>query len=86
MDVELDNGTAAITTRWVEKHEWVSVPLAPGDLLIFGSHLAHRSSPNLSVHPRSSLYATYHCEKDGTDLRQKYYAHRRENFPPDHGV
>ena len=32
------------------------------------------------------VYATYACEADGTDLREKYYAHRRKAFPPDHGM
>ena len=31
-----------------------------------------------------SVYATYHCVKDGRDLRERYYIDRRENFPPDH--
>lgn len=54
-------------------------------MLIFGSHLAHRSARNLTSAKRASLYATYHMRADGDDLRAKYYAHRRANFPPDHG-
>ncbi|CAI6101453.1 hypothetical protein V2G26_014767 [Clonostachys chloroleuca] len=83
MDIELSLGSR-IADRWVESHEWVQVPLNPGDLLIFGSHMAHRSSPNKSPFRRASLYATYYCRKDGEDLRQRYYADRRINFPPDH--
>lgn len=33
---------------------------------------------------RSSVFATYHGKKDGTDLRRRYYEDRRRNFPPDH--
>uniref|UniRef100_A0A8H7K332 Uncharacterized protein n=1 Tax=Bionectria ochroleuca TaxID=29856 RepID=A0A8H7K332_BIOOC len=80
MDIELSLGSR-IADRWVESHEWVQVPLNPGDLLIFGSHMAHRSSPNKSPFRRASLYATYYCRKDGEDLRQRYYADRRINFP-----
>ncbi|ORX35288.1 hypothetical protein BD324DRAFT_642970 [Kockovaella imperatae] len=73
-----------ITDEWCDAHEWVSVPLEVGDMLIFGSHLAHRSGPNTSQRERAMLYATYSAESDGKDLREKYYAHRREAFPPDH--
>jgi len=84
MDVDLVDG-GRITDAWTEKHEWVSVPLEPGDVLIFGSHLAHRSGPNETEKRRASLYATFHAKSDGLDLREKYYAHRRVAFPPDHG-
>lgn len=84
MDVELADG-GRIAPSWEEAHEWMPVELDAGDLLIFGSHLAHRSKPNKTDKARSSIYATYHCVKDGTDLRERYYAHRREEFPPDHG-
>lgn len=84
MDVELAEG-GSITAEWEAGHEWIPVELASGDLLIFGSHLAHRSGPNKTSKPRSSVYATYHMVSDGSDLRSKYYVDRRENFPPDHG-
>lgn len=74
-----------ISDDWCAKHEWVSVPLAEGDILFFGSHLAHRSGPNRTGAPRSSVYATYYPLLEGAGLRQKYYADRRANFPPDHG-
>ncbi|KAL5336936.1 hypothetical protein BJX70DRAFT_371088 [Aspergillus crustosus] len=32
-----------ILLAWKATHEWVKIPLEPGDVLIFGSHLAHRS-------------------------------------------
>lgn len=85
MDVKLSHG-GAIDKGWEQSHEWTPVELAPGDLLIFGSHLAHRSASNKTDASRRSLYATYACTKDGKDLRDKYYADRRENFPPDHGM
>ncbi|OAL24450.1 hypothetical protein AYO20_10676 [Fonsecaea nubica] len=83
MPVELSHG-GAISKAWEDSHEWVKVPLRPGDVLLFGSHLAHRSAPNRSPKNRSSIYATYHGKSDGVDLRRRYYEHRRENFPPDH--
>ncbi len=84
MDVELAEG-GMISNAWEDGHEWVPVELASGDLLMFGSHLAHRSKPNKTVKARSSVYATYHMQKDGEELRRSYYEDRRENFPPDHG-
>lgn len=73
-----------ITSEWEAAHEWLPVPLAPGDMLIFGSHLAHRSGANNSDRTRSMIYATYSGKRDGTDLRERYYEDRRENFPPEH--
>jgi 2-aminoethylphosphonate dioxygenase len=84
MNVELSHG-GAISKTWEDAHEWTPVPLQPGDLLLFGSHLAHRSAANKTSQSRSSVYATYHCQKDGLDLRRRYYEDRRANFPPDHG-
>lgn len=84
MEVELSDG-GQISASWEHAHDWIPVELAPGDLLVFGSHLAHRSGPNRTESSRSSVYATYHCKKDGEDLRARYYQDRRENFPPDHG-
>lgn len=78
-------GEGYITLEWQKAHQWVKVPLAPGDILIFGSHLAHRSAPNNTKQPRASVYATYHNKSEGTDLRKQYYDHRRIHFPPDHG-
>jgi hypothetical protein len=85
MDVQFVTG-GHITPEWESSHEWLPVPLDPGDILLFGSHLAHRSGPNKTSRSRSMVYATYHGVSDGTDLRQRYYADRRANFPPEHGM
>lgn len=84
MDVELADG-GRISQAWEDSHTWIPVELESGDLLIFGSHLAHRSASNRTSKARSSVYATYARACDGRDLRSRYYADRRENFPPDHG-
>ncbi len=75
-----------ITEEWINAHEWVNVPLEAGDILIFGSHLAHKSDLNQTDDRRASLYATFASKADGDELRSKYYAHRRIAFPPDHGM
>lgn len=84
MSVELAEG-GRISEKWEAERQWIPVELASGDLLIFGSHLAHRSATNKTSKPRASVYATYHMVSDGQDLRSRYYDDRRENFPPDHG-
>lgn len=83
MNVQLAEG-GRIASAWEASQAWIAVELDPGDLLMFGSHLAHRSAPNKTSKARSSVYATYHCVSDGRDLRHRYYIDRRENFPPDH--
>lgn len=83
MDVEYDQ--KCITPEWENAHEWTAVPLNVGDLIFFGSYLAHRSGANTTQTSRRALYATYHSSsEDGDALRDKYYAHRYETFPPDH--
>lgn len=84
MEVQFRTG-GHITEEWENKHEWLPVPLKQGDILFFGSHLAHRSGPNKTPRRRSMVYATYHGKSDGLDLREKYYVDRRANFPPEHG-
>lgn len=83
MDVKFQYG-GHIDPEWEASHDWINVPLKSGDVLLFGSHLAHRSGPNRTDRSRSAVYATYHCVSDGTDLRDRYYVDRRENFPPAH--
>lgn len=84
-DIDLMEGGGRISDSWVESHTWVPVPLDAGDVLFFGSHLAHMSGANVSQLRRASLYATFYGKSDGDKLREKYYEHRRIAFPPDHG-
>lgn len=85
MDVQYKYG-GHITDEWENSHEWIMVPLQPGDILFFGSYLAHRSGPNRTEQSRVAVYATYNRVSDGTDLRDRYYVDRRANFPPAHEV
>jgi ectoine hydroxylase-related dioxygenase (phytanoyl-CoA dioxygenase family) len=59
---------------------WVDVPLAAGDVLIFSSWLPHRSGPNLSAKSRSALYVTYNGAMDGC-YRDLYYEVKSKAFP-----
>lgn len=71
-----------IEPSWEAQQTWVPVPLQPGDTLIFGSFLAHRSGPNCSLNRRYALYATFNPVSDGGDLHRAYYEKRRREWPP----
>ena len=60
----------------------VPVPTNPGDVLFFDSYTPHASKANMTDHPRRVLYLTYNAAAEG-DHRARYFAEKRENFPPD---
>ncbi|KAJ5351021.1 hypothetical protein N7541_008748 [Penicillium brevicompactum] len=72
-----------ITSDWVESNVWTPAELESGDILIFGSYLAHRSGANGSSKDRRAIYATYNCAVEG-NLHDQYYADRREVWPATH--
>jgi ectoine hydroxylase-related dioxygenase (phytanoyl-CoA dioxygenase family) len=59
--------------------EWVAVPTNPGDILLFGSYIPHKSPTNRSDQPRRIVYLTYNARSQG-DWREKYYADKRQAF------
>lgn len=72
-----------ISPSWISQQDWLPITLAPGQVLIFGSYLAHRSGANTSEKDRKALYATYNVKREG-DLHDEYYARRKVEFPPTH--
>jgi len=50
-----------------------AVALAPGDAVIFGCLLPHRSEANLSGGPRRQLYLSYNAARDGGEQRAAHY-------------
>jgi hypothetical protein len=58
------------------------VPTGPGDVLFFDSYAPHASKANMTDQPRRIFYLTYNAAADG-DHRARYFAEKRENFPPD---
>lgn len=72
-----------IDPTWISEQTWTPVELEAGQVLIFGSSLAHRSAANTSKQDRKALYATYNCVSEG-DLHDQYYAQRRVEWPPTH--
>ncbi|KAK0099288.1 hypothetical protein ONS96_008519 [Cadophora gregata f. sp. sojae] len=54
-----------------------------GEMMIFGSSLAHRSGPNASSKDRRAVYATYNSVSEG-DLHDAYYERRAKLYPATH--
>lgn len=61
---------------------WTPCPTKAGDVVLFGSHLAHRSGPNPTTGPRRAAYITYNPASEG-DHRQAYFEEKRRVFPPE---
>ena len=59
--------------------EWVEVPTEPGDILLFGSYIPHKSGENRSNQPRRIVYVTYNALSEG-DWRERYYEDKRQLF------
>ncbi len=59
--------------------EWVEVPTEPGDILLFGSYIPHKSGVNRSNQPRRIIYVTYNVRSEG-DWRERYYEDKRQAF------
>ena len=58
---------------------WVAVPTEPGDILLFGSYIPHKSPTNRSNRPRRIIYLTYNARSQG-DWREQYYVDKRQVF------
>ncbi|XP_066912498.1 2-aminoethylphosphonate dioxygenase-like [Clytia hemisphaerica] len=54
-----------------------------GTVIMFNSHVPHKSDVNQTDQSRRALYITWNGESLG-DTRKKYYDLRRECHPPDH--
>lgn len=72
-----ENG--CISPNIADTMNWVAVPTEPGDILLFGSYIPHKSPPNLSDEPRRIIYLTYNAKSQG-DWRERYYADKRMAF------
>ncbi|KAF3903895.1 hypothetical protein ABW20_dc0109030 [Dactylellina cionopaga] len=81
MTVPINKDDNCIQRTWVESQTWTPVDLEAGQLLIFGSYLAHRSGPNNSAKDRKAIYATYNYAREG-DLHDQYYEDRKKLWPP----
>ena len=62
--------------------DWQPLETDPGDLVLFGSYIPHRSGANKTLTPRRALYATYNRALEG-DVRHAYFEEKRRVFPPE---
>ena len=65
----------------LNKPNFKSFELNPGDLVFFNHYIPHRSKPNKSSSNRTQLYITYNLKKHG-NFRKKYFKEKRISFPP----
>ncbi|MDE0485229.1 MAG: phytanoyl-CoA dioxygenase family protein [Candidatus Poribacteria bacterium] len=68
-----------IAPKTASTMEWVAAPTVPGDILLFGSYIPHKSPANRSNEPRRIIYLTYNAKSQG-DWREQYYADKRQAF------
>ncbi len=68
-----------VSPETAETMTWTPVPTDPGDILLFGSYIPHKSPPNRSHEPRRIIYLTYNPISQG-DWRKKYYDDKRQAF------
>ena len=73
---------APLTDEDTDHVDYVPVHCQPGDAVFFDSYAPHRSQPNRTDQARRVLYITYNKASEG-DSREKYYADKRRNYPPD---
>lgn len=57
--------------------------ITAGNILVFGSYLAHRSGANSSATDRRAISAAYNYAADG-NLHDEYYADRQKYWPATH--
>jgi len=83
MNVPINKEDNCAEPAWVQKQTWTPANLKAGQLLVFGSYLAHRSGPNKSNRDRKAIYATYNLAREG-DLHDPYYQDRQQLWPATH--
>ncbi|KAJ7461125.1 hypothetical protein FB451DRAFT_489872 [Mycena latifolia] len=66
---------------WSDEQTWTPLHLAPGQFVVFDSHLAHRSAANNTTSGRAAIFATYNSLHGAGDKRAAYYADRRKLWP-----
>ncbi len=77
----LPHENGKIPTNQLSDKTWQAIPMQAGDILIFSSYLIHQSEKNLSDSARRCYFLTYNSTSLG-DLRQNYFAYKRNHFPP----
>ncbi len=71
-----------LTVEQTATMDFKMLPTKPGDVLFFDAYVPHRSAPNTSDKIRRIYFATYNRLSEG-DFLERYYADKRQSFPPD---
>ncbi len=71
-----------IPNNIVKSLKWKKIIQKPGDIIFFDGYTPHRSKKNFSNKSRRIIYITY-CSHYNGQLRRKYFAKKRVEFPPD---
>ena len=71
-----------LTDEDMEGMDFVPHPTRPGDIVFFDCYAPHASEPNLTNTTRRLYFATYNRRSEGDHLA-RYYADKRQSFPPD---
>jgi ectoine hydroxylase-related dioxygenase (phytanoyl-CoA dioxygenase family) len=75
-------GAQVLSDTSIESMQWTPLETQPGDLVLFGSRIPHRSGPNRSRSSRRAAYLTYNAASQGS-RRDAYYLDKRAVFPPE---
>ena len=78
----IGNEWEPLTVEQTAQMEFKMLPTKPGDVLFFDAYVPHRSEPNMSDNIRRIYFATYNRKSEG-DFLERYYAEKRQSFPPD---
>ncbi|KAF7303928.1 Epoxidase subunit a [Mycena indigotica] len=66
---------------WIATQTWIPLYLERGQIVVFDSHLAHRSGENQTDKGRAAIFATYNALNGAGDQHQAYYVDRRKLWP-----
>ncbi len=75
-------GWEPLTEEDMTGMDFAVCPTRPGDLVFIDSYTPHRSEPNRSDTVRRLYFATYNRLSEGDHLA-RYYADKRQSYPPD---
>ena len=78
---ELAKYEKSINKKKENKLSWKKIISKPGDLIIFGDKLAHKSDDNISDKTRIIYFLTYNKKKYGSKIKI-YFEDKLKKYPP----
>lgn len=77
------NTDGSIVDEETKNITWQPILCQKGDVILFDSYVPHFSKENTSNQSRRALFITYSRLSEGKSMREAYFKHKREVFPPD---